>query len=118
MLGLTACGWAQRPGADQRQTKQQYYARVKAVYDRHQANPITALAPIFIQGPVFVGAFTGLRSLAMHKARPACRPGVAGFPAAAGPAGTSSSLCWLRKLLWRRAGSAAGVAASCGFTSA
>lgn len=77
MHGLIACGWAQRPGADQRQTKQQYYARVKAVYDRHQANPITALAPIFIQGPVFVGAFTGLRSLAMHKASHSFKSGVA-----------------------------------------
>ena len=68
--GLIFQAGAQRPGTDARQTKQLYYARVKAVYDKHKANPITALAPILIQGPVFVGAFTGLRSLAMHKACP------------------------------------------------
>ena len=107
MHGPNACGWAQRPGADQRQTKQQYYARVKAIYDRHQANPITALAPIFIQGPVFLGAFTGLRSLAMHKARPFSRSRVAGSLQA------RHLLCCLGRLLRRLAGSAVGVSAFC-----
>lgn len=107
MHGLIACGWAQRPGVDQRQTKQHYYARVKAIYDRHQANPITALAPIFIQGPVFVGAFTGLRSLATHKARPFCKGGVAGSLWA------EHLLGCLGRLLRRLAGGTVGVSALC-----
>ncbi|KAK9821756.1 hypothetical protein WJX81_004573 [Elliptochloris bilobata] len=69
-----------RPGVDVRQLKQQYFTRIQAVYAKHKANPVTAFTPILIQGPLLIGAFTGLRALAQHKVPSFVEGGALWFP--------------------------------------
>ena len=61
-----------------------YYERVNAVYKRHNTHPFTALVPILVQMPVFLGAFSALRAFALFKVR--CRRRASG-PRAHGACG-------------------------------
>ena len=75
---------AQDPGVDKRTALSAYYERVNAVYKKHNTHPFTALVPMLVQMPVFLGAFSALRAFALFKVR--CRRRASG-PHARGACG-------------------------------
>lgn len=61
--------------------QQEHTARVMAVWKKYKCNPMKSLGGMFVQAPIFIGFFTGLRALAEAKVGtapgnpPAGRPG-------------------------------------------
>ncbi|KAL4420074.1 hypothetical protein ABPG77_004339 [Micractinium sp. CCAP 211/92] len=46
---------------------QEHTARVMAVWKKYKCNPMKSLAGMFVQAPIFIGFFTGLRAMAAAK---------------------------------------------------
>ncbi|KAL4457833.1 hypothetical protein ABPG75_012698 [Micractinium tetrahymenae] len=46
---------------------QEHTARVMAIWRKYKCNPMKSLAGMFVQAPIFIGFFTGLRAMAAAK---------------------------------------------------
>lgn len=53
--------------------QQEHTARVMAVWKKYKCNPMKSLLGMFVQAPIFIGFFTGLRAMAAAKVSGAAR---------------------------------------------
>ncbi len=91
--------------------QQEHKARVMAVWKKYKCNPMKSLAGMFVQAPIFIGFFTGLRAMAAAKVGPSPRRASLSDVRRRGPLlGSREPVRWLAWPAGKACGTAPGLA--------